>query len=75
MKFDKFTLTYFIIRFVRRPPLDMKTTIVLKFNFRSRENTPVKPSFERQLYSSSSIVLVMLQTEFSRNFDFLTALQ
>jgi hypothetical protein len=56
-------------------PLDMKTTVVLKFNFRSRENTPVKPSLERQLNSSSSMVLVMLLIDFSRNFDFLTALQ
>jgi len=53
----------------------MKTTVVLKFNFRSRENTPVKPSFERQLISSSSMVLVMSLIDFSRNFDFLTALQ
>jgi len=53
----------------------MKTTVVLKFNFLFRENTPVKPSFERQLYSSFSMVLVMLQTEFSRKIDFFTALQ
>ncbi len=53
----------------------MKTTVVLKFNFRSRENIPVKPSLERQLYSSSSMVLVMVQIEFSRKFDFLTALK
>jgi len=37
MKFDKFTLTYFIIRFVRRPQVERTNSHLMKLHFDSKQ--------------------------------------